>query len=39
MKLMIRAYGREAGNLALQFLPFGGVYITQSIVLKVRALS
>jgi hypothetical protein len=37
MKLMIRAYGTEAGNLALQFLPFGGLYITQAIILKVCA--
>eukprot|EP00041_Stephanoeca_diplocostata_P029271 m.860603 g.860603 ORF g.860603 m.860603 type:complete len:414 (-) comp23529_c0_seq12:3989-5230(-) len=34
MELMVRAYGAEAGNLALQFMPFGGLYITQGIVLK-----
>lgn len=37
MKLMIRAYGTETGNLALQYLPFGGMYITQALILKVAA--
>mmetsp|Transcript_19821 Transcript_19821/g.59201 ORF Transcript_19821/g.59201 Transcript_19821/m.59201 type:complete len:396 (-) Transcript_19821:234-1421(-) len=34
MNIMSRAYGTEAGNLALQFLPFGGLYITQGIITK-----
>ncbi|MBF2026115.1 MAG: glucokinase [Oscillatoriales cyanobacterium C42_A2020_001] len=34
MNLFIRAYGAEAGNLALKLLPYGGVYIAGGIAAK-----
>jgi glucokinase len=34
MNLFIEAYGAEAGNLALNFLPYGGLYIAGGIVTK-----
>lgn len=38
MELFIRAYGAEAGNLALKFLPSGGLYIAGGIAAKNLAL-
>jgi glucokinase len=38
MELFIRAYGAEAGNLALKLLPSGGVYIAGGIAAKNLAL-
>ncbi|MDX2228366.1 MAG: glucokinase [Leptolyngbyaceae cyanobacterium bins.349] len=34
MNLFVRAYGAEAGNLALKLLPYGGVYIAGGIAGK-----
>jgi glucokinase len=34
MDLFIRAYGAEAGNLALRLLPYGGLYIAGGIAAK-----
>jgi glucokinase len=34
MQLFLRAYGAEAGNLALKFLPQGGLYIAGGIAAK-----
>jgi glucose-6-phosphate isomerase len=34
MNLFIRAYGAEAGNLALKLLPYGGLYIAGGIAAK-----
>ncbi len=34
MNLFIRAYGAEAGNLALRLLPYGGVYIAGGVASK-----
>lgn len=34
MSLFIRAYGAEAGNLALKLLPYGGIYIAGGIAAK-----
>ncbi len=34
MNVFIRAYGAEAGNLALKLLPYGGVYIAGGIASK-----
>lgn len=34
MNLFIRAYGAEAGNLALKLLPYGGVYIAGGVAGK-----
>ena len=34
MKMFVEAYGAEAGNLALKFLPFGGLYIAGGIAAK-----
>lgn len=34
MTIFIRAYGAEAGNLALKLLPFGGLYVAGGIVTK-----
>jgi glucokinase len=31
------AYGSEAGNMALRYLPFGGVYVGGGIALKILA--
>lgn len=35
MNLFIRAYGAEAGNLALKILPFGGLYLAGGIAPKI----
>lgn len=34
MKLFVKAYGAEAGNLALKLLPYGGLYIAGGIAAK-----
>ncbi|MEX0271345.1 glucokinase [Leptolyngbyaceae cyanobacterium UHCC 1019] len=34
MNLFVRAYGAEAGNLALKILPYGGLYIAGGIAAK-----
>ncbi|NJL02227.1 MAG: glucokinase [Spirulinaceae cyanobacterium SM2_1_0] len=34
LELFIGAYGAEAGNIALKFLPFGGLYIAGGIAAK-----
>lgn len=34
MSLFIRAYGAEAGNLALKLLPYGGLYIAGGVAAK-----
>ena len=34
MKIMMDAYGSECGNVALKYLPFGGLYITGGIAPK-----
>jgi glucokinase len=34
MRLFIRAYGAEAGNLALKLLPYGGLYIAGGVAAK-----
>jgi glucokinase len=34
MDLFVRAYGAEAGNLALRLLPYGGLYIAGGIAAK-----
>jgi len=33
-ELMYRAYASTTGNLALQYMPYGGLYITGGIILK-----
>jgi len=38
MNLFIKAYGAEAGNLALKILPFGGLYLAGGIASKVLPL-
>jgi glucokinase len=38
MQLFVEAYGAEAGNLALKFLPYGGLYITGGIAPKILPL-
>lgn len=38
MELFIGAYGAEAGNLALKFLPYGGLFIAGGIAAKNLAL-
>jgi glucokinase len=35
LQIWMEAYGAEAGNMALRILPFGGVYITGGIALKI----
>lgn len=35
LQIWMEAYGAEAGNMALRLLPFGGVYISGGIALKV----
>jgi glucokinase len=38
MNLFIRAYGTEAGNLALKLLPFGGLYLAGGVAPKILPL-
>ena len=38
MEIFISAYGAEAGNLALKFLPYGGLYIAGGIAAKILPL-
>lgn len=38
MNLFVRAYGAEAGNLALKMLPFGGLYLAGGIAPKILPL-
>lgn len=38
MQLFIRAYGAEAGNLALKLLPYGGLYVAGGIAGKILPL-
>ena len=38
MEIFVEAYGAEAGNLALQFLPYGGLYIAGGIAAKILPL-
>lgn len=35
LQLWTEAYGAEAGNMALRILPFGGVYVSGGIALKI----
>ncbi|MCI5211719.1 MAG: glucokinase, partial [Candidatus Electrothrix sp. ATG2] len=38
MRIFVKAYGAEAGNLALDILPFGGLYIAGGITLQILEL-
>lgn len=38
MEVFISAYGAEAGNMALKFLPYGGLYIAGGVAAKNLAL-
>jgi glucokinase len=38
MRLFVEAYGAEAGNLAVKFLPYGGLYVAGGIVTKISSL-
>jgi glucokinase len=38
MQLFVEAYGAESGNLALKFLPYGGLYIAGGIAPKILPL-
>jgi glucokinase len=38
LELFVSAYGAETGNLALKFLPFGGLYIAGGIAAKLLPL-
>ncbi|MCL2926362.1 MAG: glucokinase [Trichodesmium sp. MAG_R04] len=38
LKMFVEAYGVEAGNLALKFLPYGGLYIAGGIAAKIISL-
>jgi len=38
MEIFIKAYGSEAGNISLKFLPRGGVYIAGGVTAKNLAL-
>lgn len=38
LELFVDAYGAEAGNLALKFLPYGGCYIAGGIAAKILPL-
>lgn len=38
MQIFVKAYGAEAGNLALDILPFGGLYIAGGITLQILEL-
>ncbi len=35
MEMFVEAYGAETGNLALKFLPYGGIYIAGGIAAKI----
>lgn len=38
MEMFVEAYGSETGNLALKFLPYGGIYIAGGIAAKILPL-
>lgn len=38
LEIFVQAYGAEAGNLALKFLPYGGCYIAGGIAAKILPL-
>lgn len=38
MEIFIKAYGAEAGNLALKLLPYGGLYVAGGIAPKILSL-
>jgi glucokinase len=38
MQMFVKAYGAEAGNLALKLLPYGGLYIAGGIAAKILPL-
>lgn len=38
MEIFVEAYGAETGNLALKFLPYGGIYIAGGIAAKILPL-
>lgn len=38
MQLFLKAYGAEAGNLALKLLPYGGLYVTGGFAAKILPL-
>lgn len=38
MEMFVEAYGAETGNLALKFLPYGGIYIAGGIAAKILPL-
>jgi glucokinase len=38
LELFVAAYGAEAGNLALKFLPYGGLYVAGGIAAKILPL-
>lgn len=38
MEMFVEAYGAETGNLALKFLPYGGIYIAGGIAAKILCL-
>ena len=38
MQIFVEAYGAEAGNLALKFLPYGGLYVAGGIAAKILPL-
>ncbi|MBE9051048.1 glucokinase [Nostocales cyanobacterium LEGE 11386] len=38
LQLFVDIYGAEAGNLALKFLPYGGLYIAGGIAPKIKTL-
>jgi glucokinase len=38
MQIFVEAYGAEAGNVAIKFLPFGGLYVAGGIVPKILPL-
>ncbi|WP_019502340.1 glucokinase [Pseudanabaena sp. PCC 6802] len=38
MQMFVRAYGAEAGNLALKLLPYGGLYIAGGVAAKILPL-
>ncbi|MGG6263021.1 glucokinase [Leptolyngbya sp. AN03gr2] len=38
LQIFVKAYGAEAGNLALKLLPYGGIYIAGGIAAKILPL-